>query len=956
MRLDVPSNVGYLNRRAVLAGIAFFVAVFSLIVLTVHTEESEVDEESGQEIIERDLFLSMKRAGGPGHSIPTDAYANAVRERLQLEKSSELTLSPNATSWTSANPNGMFYARTNANYIAGRTNSIAFHPTNANIIYLGAAGGGVWKTINGGTTWQALTDNLTSIACGAVAIDPSNPSTIYFGTGELNYSLDSYYGDGIYKSTDEGSSWIKIATTAVGSRFSQITVDPANSDIVYAAGSLGVYKSTNVGGGWTSTGSGSNANCILIDPTNTQVLYTTTGGYGPNAIKKSTNGGASWTTLTSGLPAAGTSRTQLAMAPSNSSILYASITNGSGYGLLGLYRTTSAGATWTLQNSTTNYLGSQGWYDNAITVHSTNPDIVVVGGLDVYTSSNAGVTLTKRTDWATTSSTNMSHADVHFLGYRGSELYCGSDGGVYKSTNDGVAWSDLNATLSTLQYQSADYDPTNPSKLYGGTQDNNLETSTDGGVTWIQRTTGDGGYSIVDPVNTNFVYGQYVGGSLKRSANSGVTFAEIRPNASTGGLFYNPYEMAPGDHNTIVFGRADLWKATSVQSATTASGWTQIATSATIGGSISAIGISYTDINKIYIGTSGGKLMVTTNNGGSWTTTFGFPYVSDFAVDPGDDNICYATFTGFTSTTHIYKTSNGGSSWFNITNNLPNIPVNTLVVVPASPRSLFVGTDLGVYNSTDDGNTWGSFNPGLPTVAVFDLKYHNGPQILLAATHGRGCWMFDMSTGLPIQLASLTATAIENSCVRIDWTTLTETNNYGFEVQKSARPQAGYQTIPNSFTPGHGTTLEPHSYTYTDGGAVAGHWYYRLKQIDLDGTVHYTDGVGVDVVTSIAERALPTDFALAQNYPNPFNPETVIKFSVPSGRDLAGGGQVQSSTLVEVRVFDVIGREVVTLVNEVKQPGLYEIAWDAGNMPSGIYYYRMKTGGFSDTKKAILLR
>ncbi|MCY7362015.1 MAG: T9SS type A sorting domain-containing protein, partial [Ignavibacteria bacterium] len=341
---------------------------------------------------------------------------------------------------------------------------------------------------------------------------------------------------------------------------------------------------------------------------------------------------------------------------------------------------------------------------------------------------------------------NFSHADIHYLTYRGPVLYCCSDGGVFKSTNNGNSWSDLNATISTLQYQSADYDPTDVSKLYGGTQDNNKQTSTNNGLYWLQRTTGDGGYTIVDPVNTNYVYGQYVNGSIQRSANFGVSFTNITPSGSSGGLFYNPYEMSPGNHNVVVFGRADVWKTTAVQTASTSTGWTQIATTGTISGSVSAIGISSTNNGKIYIGTSNGKIHVTTNNGVNWNTQTGFPYVSDFYVDINNDSVCYASIAGSTANTHMYKTTNSGDNWINITSNLPNIAVNSVAVRTTSPRMLFAGTDLGVYQSTNEGAEWISFNTGLPTVEVDDLKYKEGPKILLAATHGRGCFTFDVNT------------------------------------------------------------------------------------------------------------------------------------------------------------------------------------------------------------------
>ena len=232
-------------------------------------------------------------------------------------------------------------------------------------------------------------------------------------------------------------------------------------------------------------------------------------------IYKSTNSGNNWAvsfTVTYGR------RTQLAISPDDPDYLYASIASTSG-ALYGLYRTTNAGANWTLQNSTTNYMSSQGWYDNAVTVIPGNADGVVVGGLDVYVSTNGGITLVKKSTWSTTNPLDFSHADIQYLSYNGSVLYCCSDGGVYISFNNADTWDDLNQNISTLQFQSADYDPTDIKKLYGGCQDNNKQTSTNNGVVWIQRTTGDGGYTVVDPVKTNYVYGQYVNGSIQRSAN-----------------------------------------------------------------------------------------------------------------------------------------------------------------------------------------------------------------------------------------------------------------------------------------------------------------------------------------------------------------------------------------------------------------------------------------------------
>lgn len=713
-------------------------------------QESE-ENETGESIMQREQFIYVRRAGGPGKKLPPNAYELALREKESLLLDANVLHSlTRSVAWQSVNPTGMFYSRTGNNYIAGRTNSLAFVTGAPSTMYTAAAQGGVWKTVDGGLNWIAVTDNLPTLACGDVVVDPNNPNILFLGTGELNYSGDSQYGDGIYKSSLAGLSWVQVAPgSLVGTRCSQMAIDPANSNVIYFAGNLGVFKSTNGGTNWSNLNSGTNANCLFLDPTNTQIIYITTGGTSAGQIRKSTDGGASWVTLAGGLPG-GMGRIQLAMAPSDPNIIFASIAASSGGSLLGLYRTTNAGANWTLQASSPNYLGSQGWYDNAVTVHPTDPNIVIVGGLDLYVSTTGGTGLVQKSQWATTNSQNMTHADIHRLAFNGTNLYCMSDGGVYKSTNNGNNWVDLNRTLSTLQYESADYDPTDLMKLQGGCQDNNKQTSTNGGVLWDQRTTGDGGYTIVDPVNTNFIYGQYVNGSIQRSNNSGASFTNITPSGSSGGLFYNPYEMAPGDHNTIVFGRADIWKTTTAQSASTGSGWTQIATTAIVGGSVSAIGISWTNINKIYIGTSNGRILVTTNNGANWAVLTGFPYVSDFAVDNSNDNICYASLGGTTAGNHVLRTTDGGASWQNITANLPNIAANSILLRTAAPRMIILGTDIGAFQSADDGATWVSFNSGMPAVEIYDMKYKPTAGIILAATHGRGCWTFDLGSVLGV--------------------------------------------------------------------------------------------------------------------------------------------------------------------------------------------------------------
>jgi hypothetical protein len=205
-----------------------------------------------------------------------------------------------------------------------------------------------------------------------------------------------------------------------------------------------------------------------------------------------------------------------------------------------------------------------------------------------------------------------------------------------------------------------------------------------------------------------------------------------------------------------------------------------------------------------------------------------------------------------------------------------------------------------------------------------------------------------LDNALPIQLAIFTASLNQQHQVVLSWTTVSETNNYGFYIQKRRENETAWFEIPNSFIPGHGTTLEPHHYTFTDTNTLAGRWQYRLKQVDLDGSVNLTEPVTIDVVTDVAENSIPVQFELQQNYPNPFNPTTQIKFAIPTG--------IESLNRTSLKIYNMLGQEVATLVNESLKPGYYEATLDAKNLASGVYFYRLQSGAFSETKRMLLMK
>jgi hypothetical protein len=249
-----------------------------------------------------------------------------------------------------------------------------------------------------------------------------------------------------------------------------------------------------------------------------------------------------------------------------------------------------------------------------------------------------------------------------------------------------------------------------------------------------------------------------------------------------------------------------------------------------------------------------------------------------------------------------------------------------------------------VFQSTNDGGSWVSFNTGLPAATVYDLKYHEGPKLLLAATHGRGVFTTDLSGVLPVQLARFTALPHGAGMVRLAWTTLTETNNYGFEVQKSAAAGGPFAAVPNGFVPGHGTTTEPHDYEFTDSTASAGVWWYRLKQIDMDGTPGYSEAVRVSLTTGVAEAGVPAELTLAQNYPNPFNPVTTIEYALPERAD------------VSLAVYTALGEQVAVLASGEHAAGRHVVRLDASGWGSGMYVYRLRAGDQVRTRSFLLLK
>jgi photosystem II stability/assembly factor-like uncharacterized protein len=471
-----------------------------------------------------------------------------------------------------------------------------------------------------------------------------------------------------------------------------------------------------------------------------------------SGIYRSTDMGATWSELTSGLPSgANVGRSGITICQSNTNILYAIYTDSIGY-FDAVYKTTDGGNSWFQTSGQPPYslYYSFGWYFGQIRVHPSNPDIVFVLGVPLYRTTNGG------NSWSDAS--GIQHVDHHALEFDMTNLdhvVDGNDGGVYTSSNGGSVWT-KSYNLPITQFYAATIDPLNPERTYGGTQDNGtLRTMTGNLNDWEMIYGGDGFYCIVDYTNANIIYAESQYGNLGKSTNGGNNFYSATNGISSSDRtnWSTPVIMDPNDHLVLYYGANRLYKTTDG-----AGYWNAISGDLTDGpgsgnltyGTITTIAVARTDGNVTYVGTDDANVWVTTNGGTNWTSiNTGLPdrWVTRVAVDPNDAAIAYVTFSGYRHDSyipHVFRTTNYGTTWNDISSDLPEVPINVIVVDPENTAVLYIGTDYGVYYTTDEGGTWQPLGTGLPFSAVDDLVLHNGARVLRAATHGRSFFEFDL--------------------------------------------------------------------------------------------------------------------------------------------------------------------------------------------------------------------
>jgi len=762
----------------------------------------------------------------PNNYIPEDAYINAVKQRDEMRKSNGFVLS-SATPWLSLGPtSGFYFAYSN---ISGRVTTARYNSLNPNIIYIGAAFGGVWKSTNGGSNFFPASDFTESMSSGSITMDPLNTNIVYYGTGEATYSVSSYYGRGIMKSTNAGTTWTNYTAGLPSQTYcSRLVIRPGFSNQLFAAmGTSGLYKSTDAGVNWTIV-LGGRCDDIVFSPDGNNAYIAGNGtGY-----RVSTDGGATFIanpTLTMG------TRNHLAICRNTPSVLYCAVYSGSS---ITVFKSINSGTNFSQVAIGTDFSGSQAWYDFYMQVNPFDPNYAYVGSIDIWRTTNGGTNFQNITNGY---SGGVVHVDQHNMDFNpldANELIAVNDGGVWKSTNRGTNWINLNAGLTLTQFYRIAADPTNMSHIAGGTQDNGTQRTL-GTPNWTAAFGGDGGEVCFNIANPNLMLGETQNNDVRRSPNGGASWQGAISGLTGSGAWVGPLISHPTLEGVFYTARQQVFR-----TSTGGISWSPISTGT--GGTIRELAISKSNPN-IMFATAGAQVFKSTDAGTTFVSTInGLPNktVTGVYIHPDSSNVAVLCYSGFGGA-KIYKTTDGAATWSSINGNLPDSPVNdVLIFYPGMSTSIYyAATDVGVFFTNNYGTTWTELADGLPNTVAMHLDYHQSSNKLRIGTHGRGVWETDAVIGLV---------------------------NFNNEI--------------------------------------------------------------------------PASYSLQQNYPNPFNPVTTIKYDVVK------------NGLVKLSVFDVLGKELKSIINTVQQAGTYTVQFDASLLTSGVYFYKLETGGFVETKKMMLVK
>ncbi len=702
----------------------------------------------------------------PHGKVDLQAYRQAVSDRQDFQN---FLKGPFDLEWHSAGP-------TNIN---GRISDLELSPDEDNVLYVGTASGGIFKSEDLGSSYTSIFDDAESLSIGDMAISKNNPDLIYVGTGESNAGGGSiaYDGLGMYYSDDAGASWERMGLEKAGS-IGKVVIDPNddNKVLVAAMGALfanssdrGIYRTKDQGQVWEQVlflSDSTGGIDLAIHPQNGEIVYAAMWerirrpynrqyGGATTGIYKTTDGGDNWSELTVGLPSLpeDKGRIGLAISESNPNILYAYYANATGI-LNGIYRSEDGGDSWTLVNSdvvTTTF----NWWFGKIFVHPTDPDDVYLTNINMFRSRDGGASWYQVFEEA--------HVDHHAMAIHPSKteiVFNGNDGGVYLGLGEDYIESDYKNGLNNFQFYTCEIDPSEPSRLYGGAQDNGTVRTFGNVDAWSPIGGGDGFRVIVSPDDSDVVYFEFQYGNIRKTEDGGAT-VEWGSNGLDGRFNWNtPIVMDPNNSRVLYTGSQQLYRTINGADSWQAISPVLVNESNPQGnltfGSITAIDVSSHDSQVIYIGTDDGNLWVTKDGGATYNSIKGaIPdrWITAVTHDPHRPAGVYVTVSGFRfgeAEGQVYYSSDFGENWASIGAGLPDVPCNDIVADGIIDELIYVATDIGVFTSVSRGDHWSLLGTNLPVVPVTDLDIHDETRLLAAATFGKGMYTYD----LPLSVAN----------------------------------------------------------------------------------------------------------------------------------------------------------------------------------------------------------
>ncbi|MDA9305976.1 glycosyl hydrolase [Flavobacteriaceae bacterium] len=688
-------------------------------------------------------------------------------------------------------------------FLSGRIADIVTHPENSNVWYVAVGSGGVWKTENAGTTWSPIFDDQSTYSTGCITLDPSNPSTVWVGSGENVGGRHVAYGDGIYKSTDDGKTWKNMGLKN-SEHISEIIVHPDNSDVVWVAvqgplwskgGERGLYKTTDGGANWKQV-LGNNewtgVTDIMVDPRNPQIIYAATwdrhrtvaalmGGGPGSGIHRSDDGGNTWRKLTNGLPSSNMGKIGITISPQHPDVVYAAIELDRTKG--GVYRSANRGESWTKMSNTVSG-GTGPHYYQELYASPHEFDRLYLMNVRVLTSGDGGKTFSQLPE-------RNKHSDNHAIVFKKEDpnyIMLGTDAGIYESFDSAKTWRYIKNLPLTQFYKVAVNNAEPFYHMFGGTQDNGSAggpSATDEreGIAnkhWYKTLFADGHQSATDPVYNDIIYAETQQGGLHRVDLTTGEQVSVQPQARAG----EPHErfnwdapilVSPHNSARLYFASYRVWKSES-----RGDDWEPISGDLTrneeritlpimgrqqswdnawdVGAmsnynTITSLSESPIQEGLLYAGTDDGFIQVSENGGDSWraipVTNLGLParsFVNDIKADLYDVNTVYVALDNHKEgdfNPYLYKSTDKGLTWKSISNNIPKRTlVWRMVQDNVKKNLLFAATEYGVYTSLNGGDSWQKL-PGTPTISFRDITIQKRENDLVAASFGRGFFVLD---------------------------------------------------------------------------------------------------------------------------------------------------------------------------------------------------------------------